>query len=287
MQQPVVSIVVPCYKKAQYLSEALDSVLAQSYSVWECVIVNDGSPDNTEEIAMAYCQRDARFHYLAQPNQGVSAARNNGIRLLQGKYILTLDADDWISPTYLEKAVSCLEESPEVKAVYSRCELFGSFGKREWVMPEYSYERFVMGDMAIVCSAVYRRTDFDHIGGYDESFQGYEDWDFWLSLLKKEDVVVRLDELLFHYRNDSSIISNMVSQNVKALRNKLCKKHEDIYQPMFADLLYYYGLGQELEAVKKDLERTRKVYSSHAYQLGKLMMKPFSFLKRRLRREAK
>lgn len=282
MEQPKVSIVVPCFKKARYLTEALDSLLAQTFTNWECAIVNDGSPDNTEEIALKYCERDSRFRYLCQLNQGVSSARNNGIKQMDGKYILALDADDWISDSYVEKAVRYLEEHPEVKLVYSRYESFGPQGKHEWKLPPYSYEGFVMGDMVIVCSAVFRRDDFDRVGGYDETMQGYEDWDFWLSILNENDKVYRLDEVLFHYRNGSSIVSNQVSKDIKAFRHRLCQKHEDIYMPRYADLLFYYGMFQENDALKRELEKTKKVYSSYAYRLGKLLMKPFSWVRNSL-----
>ena len=272
-----VSVVVPCYKKSDFLPECLDSVLAQTFCEGECIVVNDGSPDNTEEVALRYCQIDPRFHYLAQPNQGVSAARNKGIRQMRGEFVLALDADDWISPSYLEKAVSYLERHPDVKLVYSRCEVFDSSSSR--MMDDYSYEKMVMGDIAIVCSAIYRRVDFDRVGGYDEDFMGYEDWDLWLRILDKGDTVHRIDEVLFHYRKDSSIVSSHVAQNVRLLRSKLCKKHKTIYQPLYADILFYYGVSREYESLLEELHRTQKVYSSWAYRLGKMLLRPMSWLK--------
>ena len=278
-QRPLVSIVVPCFKKAKYLPVALDSILAQTYQDWECVIVNDGSPDNTEKIAHKYCQKDSRFHYLYQTNKGVSAARNNGLRQMSGKYILALDADDWISETYIEKAVTRLEENDNIKVVYSRYERFSSEGSGEWELPPYSYEGFLMGDMVIVCSAIYRRADFERVGGYDETLQGFEDWDLWLSILGEHDEVYRLEELLFHYRTDSSIVSRQVSQNERLLRIRLCEKHEDKYKPRYADLLYYYKAYKELGEYERLLER---VYASHAYRLGKFMIKPFAWARKKL-----
>ena len=106
MEEPLVSIITPCYNQAQYLSEALDSVLRQTFANWECIIVNDCSSDNTEEVAMSYCNKDARFRYCPlDHNQGLCTARNNGIGMSSGKYILPLDADDIIADCYLEEAV--------------------------------------------------------------------------------------------------------------------------------------------------------------------------------------
>ena len=102
---PKVSIIVPCYNQAQYLEDALQSVVFQTYKDWECIIVNDGSVDNTEIIAKNWLLKDNRFKYLHQENGGLSMARNSGIKLAEGDFILPLDADDKISSNYIEKAI--------------------------------------------------------------------------------------------------------------------------------------------------------------------------------------
>ena len=110
MKHPLVSIIVPCYNQAQYLSEALESVLQQTYTDWECIIVNDGSPDNTDIIVKDWLQRDNRFKYLYKDNGGLSSARNFGIENSNGTYILLLDADDKYHHTFIEKGVKVLIE---------------------------------------------------------------------------------------------------------------------------------------------------------------------------------
>ena len=92
-----VSVIIPCYNHAKYLSCALDSVLGQSYSDWECVVVNDGSSDHTEEVCREYQKKDKRIKYHYQQNKGLAGARNTGIRQAVGEYILTLDADDYLA----------------------------------------------------------------------------------------------------------------------------------------------------------------------------------------------
>ncbi|HEU4496898.1 MAG TPA: glycosyltransferase family 2 protein, partial [Flavobacterium sp.] len=96
------SIIVPCFNQSQYLGEALQSVSEQTYTDWECIIVNDGSPDDTEEVSKEWCEKDARFKYLYKENGGLSSARNAGIAVAGGEYILPLDADDKIAPEYAE-----------------------------------------------------------------------------------------------------------------------------------------------------------------------------------------
>ena len=97
----LVSIIVPCYNQAHFLNESLDSVINQSYPNWECIIVNDGSPDNTEEIAKKWCKNDKRFQYLEKENGGLSSARNAGIKISKGEFILPLDADDILHELFL------------------------------------------------------------------------------------------------------------------------------------------------------------------------------------------
>ena len=99
---PLVSIIIPCYNQGNLLVNALGSVLKQSLSAWECIIINDGSTDNSAEIAKAFCAKDKRFTYIYQQNGGSATARNTGLKHVQGKYIQFLDADDIIEIYKLE-----------------------------------------------------------------------------------------------------------------------------------------------------------------------------------------
>lgn len=105
MTPPLISIIVPCYNQAEYLDECLQSVLDQTYYNWECIIVNDGSSDNTEIVAQQWLNKDGRFKYSAKENAGLSLARNTGIANTNGEFILPLDADDKIGKDYCTKAI--------------------------------------------------------------------------------------------------------------------------------------------------------------------------------------
>ena len=134
---PLISVIVPCYNQAQFLDECLQSVLDQTYQNWECIIVNDGSPDHTEEIAKNWVEKDARFRYLSKENGGLSSARNAGIEIAKGEWILPLDADDKIGERYLELAEK--EFGKDYTVIYCEAELFGNeTGK--WHLPEFSLE---------------------------------------------------------------------------------------------------------------------------------------------------
>lgn len=199
-----VSIIIPCYNCGRYLSEALDSCLSQSYTDWEGIIVNDGSVDETEEVAMRYVEKDGRFKYFFQLNRGVSAARNVGIRESTGYYILPLDADNAVMPYCLQVSVNCFLTQPKAKLVYGNALLIndnGYGGIREVrELPLYKWDNFIWDNCIDNC-AMYRRRDYDNTNGYDENMiYGCEDWDFWLSLLRKDDIVVHVNQELFCYR---------------------------------------------------------------------------------------
>lgn len=278
-----VSIIVPCYNQAEYLSETLDSVLAQTYSNWECVIVDDGSNDNSREISQKYVNKDCRFKYIYQENQGPSVARNNGIRHSDGYYILPLDADDLIADTYVEKALDVFERMPDMKLVYCQAKMFGERNEF-WDLPEYEYQEIIWGNM-IFCTAMFSRHDFDKAGGYNPNMKdGLEDWDFWLSFLSPDDKVFRINEILFFYRIKS------LSRNGKAINveQNLCRKifhnHTEVYTPYLQDIVFYKRqLLNEYNKMNKIMyERESQIRSSKAYRLGKFLLKPFSFIKNHL-----
>jgi glycosyltransferase involved in cell wall biosynthesis len=160
-----VSVIIPCYNQAQFLSDAIKSVLSQTSQEWECIIVNDGSTDNTEEIAVDWCKKDSRFKYLIKENGGLVSARNEGIKIAQRKYILPLDADDKIGSKYLEEAVHILDIESKIGIVYCETEFFGEKSGK-WNLPDFSIERVLIMNM-IVCSALFRKSDYLETRGYN------------------------------------------------------------------------------------------------------------------------
>jgi len=226
---PLVSVIVPCYNQAIYLPETLQSVLDQSYSNWECIIVNDDSPDNTEEVALEWCGKDQRFKYLSKANGGPADARNFGIKHSQGKYILPLDSDDKISKEYMSEAISILEGDENVKLVYSKAMQFGSKNKK-WRLAEYNYEDFLIKNM-IFCSCFYRRKDYDQTSGYSTDMKlGWEDWEFLIRFLKKEDKVIRIDKYHFFYRRKTGSSRNSFTpERLDKMYLQLFRMHEELY----------------------------------------------------------
>ena len=114
MVETLVSIITPCYNGSDYIAETIESVMAQSYSNWEMIVVDDGSKDSTASIVQNYVEKDARIKLIRQKNKGSAAARNNGIKSAKGRYIALLDSDDVWMPEFLEKQIAFMKEKNAV-----------------------------------------------------------------------------------------------------------------------------------------------------------------------------
>lgn len=197
-ENDMVSVVVPCYNHAPFLAATVQSVLASAYSPLEVIIVNDGSTDPSEEVALELTHRYPNVHYAAQVNKGPAAARNHGIRLAAGTYILPLDADDLIAPRYIAEAVRLLSDE-QVRVVYCEAEFFDQ-RQGPWKLPPFS-RRLLARENMIFCSALFRKAEWQQCGGYDERMTwGWEDWEFWISMLKGGGEVRKIPEVGFYYR---------------------------------------------------------------------------------------
>lgn len=196
--KPLVSVVVPAYNMEQYIAETLDSVLGSEYENIEVVVVDDGSVDSTVKIVEEYIVRDGRVKLLKQLNAGPSRARNNAIEHSSGVYILPVDADDVISPTFIGSAVAAIESDNEIKVVSCRCEFFG-LRKGEWMLPDFQLKDLAL-DNRVCATSLYRRSDWERAGGYSEIIIAREDWAFWIAMLKDGGKVYKLPETGLYYR---------------------------------------------------------------------------------------
>ncbi|AYN00505.1 glycosyltransferase family 2 protein [Chryseobacterium sp. 3008163] len=268
MNQPLISIIVPCYNQAQYLDECLQSALDQTYQNWECIIVNDGSPDNTEEVAKRWVEKDARFKYFKTKNGGVSAARNYGIDKAVGEWILPLDGDDKIGNLYMEAAITYMNSDFEV--IYCNAEFFGTENS-VWNLSDYSFKEILKHNL-IFCSAFYKKSSFVKTGGYDITMlKGYEDWEFWINLMNSGTKVIKLDYVGFFYRRKEisrDTIINGDSINFKKILNYIYKKHYTKY-------LEQYGNFFEMQKEINELKEENRNLEHHNTRLLKLADESF------------
>jgi glycosyltransferase involved in cell wall biosynthesis len=181
-----VSVIIPAYNQGVYLGKAVQSVLDQTYPDFDIVIVDDGSTDDTADIARGF--KDQRIRYIYQENRGLSAARNTGIQNSDGELLTFLDSDDLFFPDKLEVLVAELNHHPEVGFVAGQAVLIDENGNPlgevfNTPLPE-DPARLLLWNPLHVCSVMVRRLWIDRVGLFDERFRAYEDWDMWLRLAR-------------------------------------------------------------------------------------------------------
>ena len=270
-----VSVIIPCYNHGKYVDEAVQSCLMQTYSNIEIIIVNDGSTDEFTN-ALLHNYKKEKTKVITTPNQGLAMARNVGIDAATGDYILPLDADDKIAPTYIEKAVNILKQKENVGIVYCRAEFFGT-QTGVWDLPEYKFPD-ILNRNCIFCTAMFRKSDWKDVGGYKkEMIYGWEDYEFWLSLIEKGRAVYMLPEILFFYRKHTVSMVMKLEEDVSKknyLYNQIFFFHKKMYQKYKATLqndiknrfyLFCYG---KMPFFYKEKTPTHKIY-----HIGKLKIK--------------
>ncbi len=230
---PAVSVVIPCYAQAEYLRFAVESVLLQRYQDWELVIVDDGSPDDTAEVAarLIEAQPGRAMRLIRQQNAGLAAARNAGIAAARGGYILPLDSDDALDADYLARTVAILEGNPEVSIVCTNAALFGA-EQGIWVTePELPLPQLLAFNRFNYCS-LYRREVWEAVGGYQPAMTvGYEDWDFWIGAKEHGFRALHLPEPLFFYRTKAESMLTKAKAWDRPLRAQILLNHPGLFDP--------------------------------------------------------
>jgi len=255
-----VCVVIPCYNQGEYVMDAIDSVLEQSFTDFEIIIVNDGSTDYaTNEILQKL--DIPKVKVIHTENCGLASARNTGITATNAEYILPLDADDKIGKRYLEEAVAILDRNREVGIVYCDAEYFGERSGR-WDVPNFS-EQSMLFHNAIFCSAVFRKSDWFRVGGYNSNMKyGHEDHDFWLSLIEIGAKVRKIDQTLFYYRvKESSMIKSLGIKHEQMIR-QLVINHHELYSSNIEYLVSeYFRMCEKVAGYEAMLRRQMSVYS--------------------------
>lgn len=271
-----ISIIVPCYNQAQFLDEALQSVLDQTYLDWECIIVNDGSPDHTEEVAQKWVTKDARFVYLKKENGGLSSARNAGISKAVGEFILTLDADDKYEATFIEKALKVILSDKNIGVVSSWEIRFVDdkrFGERH---PNGGSVKDFLFSNAAIGTSLFRKKCWETVGGYDENMKrGYEDWEFYIRVCKSGWTVHIIEEILFFYRQHSISMRTVAVNNYDAeIKKYIYSKHKELYKEHYDTLIENFMYIIDFEKKER-----AKIYTKIDYRLGAAILKPFRIVK--------
>ncbi len=254
-----VSVIIPCYNQGKYVPEAINSVLNQTYDNIEIVIVNDGSTDNSSETIKSFADKYKNILFFDnKENKGVIYARNMAIMACCGDYILPLDADDTIEPTYIEKAVNILDQNPNVGIVYCKARRFGNENEY-WALADFDKSNILYAN-CIFNTALFRKTDFIKVGMYKDYMKfGAEDYDLWLSFIEQGFEVYRIDEILFNYRNyEEESRTTICLKNNDKVQKELIKNHLNLY---LEDKQFLYRIFSNISNVKNKYVKYKKLFN--------------------------
>ncbi len=229
LENPEVTVVITVFNDTRYLEETLASVYEQTHRSWEIVVVDDGS---TDETAIAYLDTldRPRLRVIRQENKGLPGARNTGISIALGRYVVPLDADDQLEPDYMSQMVTALEAFP--RAAYAHCyaRLHHDIDAI-WVTRPFNPYWQLLGNGVVGC-VLLRKDAWETVGGYDETMnRGNEDWELWLRLMKHRWGQVQVPQVLFRYRKHGISMSVDTESRFEEGRRMVRDRHPDLYQP--------------------------------------------------------
>jgi glycosyltransferase involved in cell wall biosynthesis len=258
--KPILSIIIPCFNSEATLDTTLESVLNQKYQNWEAIIVNDGSTDGTEEIALHWINKDDRFKYFTKQNEGLGKTRNFAINKSCGILILPLDSDNQVEESFVQDAISIFETDPNIGVVYGHAQYFGK-KNGFWKVEEYKLEKMLVHNYIDAC-AIYKKKFWEEVGGYDEKmpYQGHEDWEFWIALGNLSVVFYHLNKIAFKYFVSENTMSQLftneiILQNQDYIVEKYSRQYHEQYTKAIFRTLDIDKLKSESVLVKtsKDL----------------------------------
>ncbi|MEN9907171.1 MAG: hypothetical protein RLZZ540_312 [Bacteroidota bacterium] len=270
----LISIIIPCYNRAAYLPEALQSVLEQTYTNWECIIVDDGSVDNTAEIVKRYTDKDSRFKYFFQENRGVSSARNLALENCKGAFIQFLDSDDYILNDKIELSLKQFSRK-DVTVVISNFRMFTD-NLNKTTAPLYDLNEEPISLEALLYKWGESFTIPIHCGFFQSSFfekfrfsediAFNEDWIMWVSYFYKNCKVSFLNEPLALYRinkNSTTKTKDFFPDFIKVIDHfKKELTHEEFYELSIVLISRFYREN------KNSLEKYKAVRKSNSFRTG-------------------
>jgi glycosyltransferase involved in cell wall biosynthesis len=271
-KQPLISIIIPCYNYAHFLSECFVNLNNQSYTNWECLVVDNASTDNSKDVIHSFAQSDNRIKYLHQPVKGPSAARNMGIKAAKGSYIQLLDADDLLQVNKFKNGLALFDADANVDIVYTDMRYFANDNKNEmfyamqlnkiddkpWMC--YTQGRkmemlpeLLNANIMVISSPLIKKSSLDEIGYFDETLDYNEDWELWLrfAFADKKFVVDKADNsmTLIRVHNTSHSSNNVFKMFLAGLR--IGYK----YEPLIEDITLKTKFKQKTQFAIYSLEK--------------------------------
>ncbi len=244
------TVVIPCYKLGDFLEKAVDSVWAQGLDSIEIIIVDDASSDQKTKDVLDQLAKRVKVIRLAV-NQGVAVARNQGIEAAKGKYILCLDADDTIEPTYLEKAFNIFEADDDVGLVSCWARYYGEL-EWNWKVRDGIPTEDALVNSPVHTASCFRKRSWQQGAVYDHKLRGYEDWDHWLKILKTGAKLRTIPEYLFNYRVRLNSKVETSNENAFLLQSRIIDNHKELYAKY-----YPYIIAKKHEIIAGNINTKR------------------------------
>ena len=271
----LLSIVIPCYNDWQFVAQSIESAINQTYQNKEIIVVDDGSDNRTKEVLKKLESKITRL--ITQENKGQSRARNVGISVARGDYILILDSDDFFAPEFAEKAIKVIENSIDIKIVTCFVNRVAINATHLEVFKPHGGDILdFLNDNAAIGTSMFRRKDWEEIEGYDESMtSGFEDWEFFIRLLKHGGSCHVIQEPLFNYRQRSNSTSSGANKIKYDLLRYIYFKHQDLYKSNLEQFVCHL-LSQIEREEKEKLKNLRRI----EYKIGFELLRPFRWIKK-------
>lgn len=270
---PFVSIVIACYNDPDNIEKAVWSALSQTYTNKEVIVVDDGSNAATK-VVLKKLEPEITL-LLTQENQGQSIARNNGIRAAKGDYILNHDSDDFFDPTFCVKAVSKFQADDRIAIVTCQANRFNEAGPIDVFTPMGgTLNNFLFANSALG-SSMFKRKDWELSGGYEEKIPilGFEDWEFYIQILKLGGYAYVIQEVLFNYQVRINSTTDRIRDFKLEKYKHIIMKHDVLYKANFEQLLTdLFGRIQREEAEK--IKNTTRI----EFRLGGALLRPLRFI---------
>jgi hypothetical protein len=270
----LVSIIIPCYNDVAYIEKAVFSALNQTYSNIEVIVVDDGSNMETKAVLKKLEPKVTKL--ITQVNQGQSIARNNGIKQASGEYILNLDSDDFFEPTFCESAIKKFQKDKEIAIVTCVVKRFNKNGMIDIFTPRGgNLNNFLFSNSALG-SSMFKRKDWEYCGGYEEKLPilGFEDWEFYIQILKRGGYAYVINEILFNYQ----VRENSTTDRIRGFKLEKFKyiifKHKELYKDNFDNLIENLFVRIKREDAEK-VKNTKRI----DFIIGKAILRPFRWIK--------
>lgn len=238
----LVSIVLPVYNGAKFLRESLDSILAQTYTNWELLILDDCSSDDTPAISMEYAEKDSRICYHRnEKNLRLPGNLNRGFSLSAGEYLTWTSDDNMFRPTALERMVEVLESNPDVDLVYASYQIIDENGAAKQVFgADPNGQDHILGSNVVGACFLYTRKVYEQVGDYDVNLFLVEDFDYWQRVMMAFRAMP-IEEVLYDYRwHDASLTSTKNEKQFAERLEKMLLKNRPGFGKLNLEASYFY-----------------------------------------------